>query len=109
MKKQYSIIISTLFILILIISIGATIDTFISINIVVTSGIILGIFGFIVSRSAATHIDSIIIDLQDQAMHDGMTGLLNYKFFKKRMAEEIERSNRYNNSITLLARVAFRN
>ncbi len=102
MKKQYSIVIYTLFILMLIISIGATTFTFISINIVITSGIILGIFGFIVSWSATTHIDSIINNLQDQAMHDGMTGLLNYKFFKKRMAEEIERSNRYKNSITLL-------
>ena len=31
-----------------------------------------------------------------------MTGLLNHKFFIKRLAEEIERSNRYKNSITLL-------
>ena len=35
-------------------------------------------------------------------MHDGMTGLLNHKFFEKRLDEEIERSNRYNETMTLL-------
>ena len=35
-------------------------------------------------------------------MHDGMTGLLNHRYFEKRLNEEIERSERYQQNFSLL-------
>jgi diguanylate cyclase (GGDEF)-like protein len=40
--------------------------------------------------------------LRDQAMHDGLTGLLNQKIFKERLSEEISRSARYKSTNAVL-------
>lgn len=102
MKKQYSKVISGLFLLMIILCIGAVTSNFIPINVVLGTGILFGVIGMVISRTATTQMSDVISKLEKQAMHDGMTGLLNYRFFKKRLAEEIERSNRYKDSITLL-------
>ncbi len=102
MNKQYSKAISGLFLLLVILSIGALMSEIIPTNAVLGTGILFGLIGLLVSRNAETQMSTVLKELKNQAMHDGMTGLLNYKFFKKRLAEEIERSNRYKNSITLL-------
>lgn len=39
------------------------------------------------------------LSMKDNAMHDGLTGLLNHKAFLDRFKEETSRANRYNHSI----------
>ena len=102
MKKQYSKVISGIFLLIIILCIGAVTSNFIPINVVLGTGILFGIIGMVISRTANAQISNVISKLEKEAMHDGMTGLLNNRFFNKRLTEEIERSNRYKDSITLL-------
>tara|TARA_A100001011_G_C14263239_1_gene823501 strand:+ start:562 stop:1236 length:675 start_codon:yes stop_codon:yes gene_type:complete len=46
--------------------------------------------------------DILVKKLLNEAMHDGMTGLLNHRFFEKRLNEEIERSERYQQNFCLL-------
>ena len=58
--------------------------------------------GLIYSIVLSEKFNKLINSLRNEAMHDGMTGLLNHKFFEKRLDEEIERSERYKEKITLL-------
>jgi len=58
--------------------------------------------GLIYSIVLSEKFNKLIDSLRNEAMHDGMTGLLNHKFFEKRLDEEIERSERYQEKITLL-------
>ena len=65
-------------------------------------GFIASIIGLFYTVITSKRFNKLLDKLRDEAMHDGMTGLLNHKFFEKRLEEEIERSNRYNEKITLL-------
>ncbi len=40
--------------------------------------------------------------LQDKAIHDGLTGLYNHRYFYERLAQEVARSRRYEGSLALL-------
>jgi len=40
--------------------------------------------------------------LQDKAIHDGLTGLYNHRYFYERLAQEVARSRRYDGSLALL-------
>ncbi|NLC50756.1 MAG: diguanylate cyclase, partial [Firmicutes bacterium] len=39
--------------------------------------------------------------MEELATHDGLTGLYNYRFFQKKLAEEVERSKRYRHPLSL--------
>jgi len=71
-------------------------------QLIIILGVNLVLFNIIIFRLFTLRVNNEKQYLKNQAMHDGMTGLLNYKFFDKRLEEEIERSNRYNEKITLL-------
>lgn len=46
--------------------------------------------------------DSILQELNEAAVNDGLTGLYNQRFFRSRLAEELERAHRYAHPIALL-------
>ena len=73
-----------------------------SIELIKYLGLLFSVFGLIYTLRTSQNNTKLIDVLKDEAMHDGMTGLLNHKFFEKRLDEEIERSNRYNETMTLL-------
>ena len=101
MKKQF-IIISGLFFLLCIILFLLRVFTHSELYFIYIIGVIFSIIGFIYTITTSKKHTKLIDELKDEAMHDGMTGLLNHKFFEKRLDEEIERSNRYEEKITLL-------
>ena len=73
-----------------------------SIELIKYLGLLFSVVGLIYTLRTSQNNTKLIDVLKDEAMHDGMTGLLNHKFFEKRLDEEIERSNRYNETMTLL-------
>ena len=73
-----------------------------SIELIKYLGSLFSVVGLIYTLRTSQNNTKLIDVLKDEAMHDGMTGLLNHKFFEKRLDEEIERSNRYNETMTLL-------
>ena len=62
----------------------------------------ISFFGLLFTINETKKNNVLINKLSNEAMHDGMTGLLNHKFFEKRLKEEIERSERYEQNFSLL-------
>ena len=62
----------------------------------------ISFFGLLYTINETKKNNVLINKLSNEAMHDGMTGLLNHKFFEKRLKEEIERSERYEQNFSLL-------
>ena len=101
MKKQFYFI-ASIFCLSLVIYLNAFLSIYEKDNIIKFIGLVSSIIGFIYTIVLSEKFNKLINRLKDEAMHDGMTGLLNHKFFEKRLNEEIERSDRYKEKITLL-------
>lgn len=53
-------------------------------------------------RSALAEREALVRRLDELATHDGLTGLLNHRTFHDRLAEEVARSQRYRNPVSLL-------
>ena len=101
MKKHFYFI-SGLFCISVIIYLVVLLSTYDLIDVIKYIGLASAIIGLIYSIVLSEKFNKLINSLRDEAMHDGMTGLLNHKFFEKRLDEEIERSERYKEKITLL-------
>ena len=100
MKKELFIYFSVFLLVFLIFDL--VLSNIISSTIISCLGLIFGFLNILVFRLYTINIKNEKKILKNEAMHDGMTGLLNYKFFSKRLDEEIERSKRYNENMTLL-------
>jgi len=101
MKKHFYFI-SGLFCISVFIYLVVLLSTYDLIDVIKYIGLASAIIGLIYSIVLSEKFNKLINSLRDEAMHDGMTGLLNHKFFEKRLDEEIERSERYKEKITLL-------
>ena len=100
MKNQFHIVSISFVLLICIITITNLInisDFYVSLFILGTS--FVGLF-FTINETKKNNI--LVKKLSSEAMHDGMTGLLNHRYFEKRLNEEIERSERYQQNFSLL-------
>ena len=100
MKNQFHIVTISFVLLICIITITNLInisDFYASLFILGTS--FVGLF-FTINETKKNNI--LVKKLSREAMHDGMTGLLNHRYFEKRLNEEIERSERYQQNFSLL-------
>ena len=100
MKNQFHIVTISFVLLICIITITNLInisDFYVSLFILGTS--FVGLF-FTINETKKNNI--LVKKLTSEAMHDGMTGLLNHRYFEKRLNEEIERSERYQQNFSLL-------
>ena len=100
MKNQFHIVTISFVLLICIITITNLInisDFYASLFILGTS--FVGLF-FTINETKKNNI--LVKKLSSEAMHDGMTGLLNHRYFEKRLNEEIERSERYQQNFSLL-------
>jgi diguanylate cyclase (GGDEF)-like protein len=104
MKKQFYIISGLFFLCVILFLFKVSINSQIYdiIDLIKYLGFIFSTVGFIYTLTTSKKFTKLIDVLKDEAMHDGMTGLLNHKFFEKRLDEEIERSNRYKEQITIL-------
>ena len=100
MKNQFHIV-TISFVLIIF---NITLSNIISISNFHANLFILAIsfFGLLFTINETKKNNVLINKLSNEAMHDGMTGLLNHKFFEKRLKEEIERSERYEQNFSLL-------
>ena len=100
MKNQFHIV-TISFVLIIF---NVTLSNIIGISNFYANFFILTIsfFGLLFTINETKKNNVLINKLSNEAMHDGMTGLLNHKFFEKRLKEEIERSERYEQNFSLL-------
>jgi diguanylate cyclase len=99
-KNQFHIVTISFVLLICIITITNLInisDFYVSLFILGTS--FVGLF-FTINETKKNNI--LVKKLSSEAMHDGMTGLLNHRYFEKRLNEKIERSERYQQNFSLL-------